>query len=165
MEFPKDKAKHYPGFTLYPFFHKTGLMPWASAAVIDLKKADKLIFLSGTGRNPETDREPQSWDEERAGIGKVVGGIKEQGLAAYTRIKEVLEGLGARLEDVAFRTTYLPHRDDWWDMFQTVREFTSKNCPDMTENFRAGTLMKEVQLDLPDMRVQIDVLAVTGKKK
>jgi hypothetical protein len=50
-------------------------MPWAAAAVLDMSKVGRLIFLSNqTGRDPETDREPLNWKEERAGAGRLVDG-------------------------------------------------------------------------------------------
>ncbi len=66
-----EEAKTYPGFTLYPHYH-TEKMPWAAAAVIPIEKVEKIIWLAVTGRDPETDREPRNWEEERAGVGKWV---------------------------------------------------------------------------------------------
>ena len=84
--FDPTQKKEYPGFTNYPFFHRSGKMPWAAAAVLDMSKIDKLIFCSGqTGRDPETDREPLDWDEERARVGRLVGpGVTEQTIACWT---------------------------------------------------------------------------------
>ena len=49
--FDINTGREYAGFTLYPFFHRSGKMSWASAAVLDMKRVDKLIYLSGqTGR-------------------------------------------------------------------------------------------------------------------
>src|SRR4051794_17243178 len=100
--FDASKAAHRPGFTTYPFHHATGPMPWGAGSVLELSKIDKLIFLSGeTGRNPDTDREPQSWEEMRAGVGHCIpGGIQAQTLATWTRIKESLDGMGASIEDI-----------------------------------------------------------------
>ncbi|MBI2848531.1 MAG: hypothetical protein HYX88_00160 [Chloroflexi bacterium] len=165
MEFPKEKAKHYPGFTLHPFFHKKEQMPWAAAAEVPLEKAERIIYLSGeTGRDPETDREPMSWQESRAGVGRVLGDIKEQTLGAWTRIKEILEGLDARLEDIAVIHYFLVKRDDWWDCKEATQNFFRKNCPDLIENPRVSTILKDIGLDLPEMRIEIEVIAVTGKK-
>jgi len=155
----------YPGFTLYPFYHRSGKMPWAAAIELRLDKVDRIIWLSGhTGRDPETDREPRNWEEERKGVGRVVGGIKEQTLAAWTRIKEILDGLGASLEDIFQIYYYLVNRDDAWDMFEATESFFAEHCPDLNENPRAGVLLKGIQLDLPDMLIEIEVAAATGKK-
>ncbi len=165
MEFPKDKAKQYPAFTLYPFFHKAEQMPWASAAVVPIAKLENLIFLSGqTGRDPETDRRPMSWQEHRAGVGKVVGGIKEQTLATWTRIKETLDGLDARMEDIIFIRYYLVDPDDYWDMWDATYQFFRENCPDLQENPRASTLIKGIKLAIAPMLVEIEVVAATAKK-
>lgn len=163
--FDKEAGKQYPAFRVYPFFHHQEKMPWASASVVELSKCDKLIFLSGeTGRDPEKDRQPKNWEEERRGVGVVVGGIKEQTRSAWMRIKEIIEGLGARLEDIVFIRYYLVDRDDWWDMFETSDRFFKEFCPDLSENPRASTLLKGIKLDLPDMRIEIEVIAATPKK-
>ena len=163
--FDKNAGKQYPGFTLYPFFHKQERMPWASAVVIPLSKVENLIWLSGaTGRDPERDREPRNWEEERRGVGVVVGGIKEQTRAVWMRIKEILEGLGASLENIVFIHYYLVNRDDWWDMWETTHEFFREYCPDLAENPRAATLLKGIKLDLPDMLIEIEVVAATPKR-
>src|SRR3990172_10399779 len=128
-------GREYPAFTLYPFFHKSGPMPWAAASVVDMGKVDKLIYLSGeTGRDPETDRRPLSWEEERAGVGRVVGpGVKEQTIASWQRIKETLEGLGARLEDIIFIRYFLVYRDDYWDMFDATYTFFREHARDLED--------------------------------
>ena len=161
----KEEAKQYPGFTLYPFYHKSEKMPWAAAIEVKLDKVDRIIWLSGhTGRNPETDREPRNWNEERKGVGKVVGGIKEQTMAAWMRIKEILEGLGGRLEDIYWVQFYLVNRNDSWDMLETTSSFFEQYCPDLKENPRAGVLLKGIELNLPDMLIEIEVAAAIGKK-
>ncbi len=159
------EGKRYPGFTLYPFYHKSGKMPWASAAVIPIDKVENIIWLSGhAGRDPETDREPRDWVEGRAGVGKVVGGIKEQTIATWTRIKEILEGLGASLEDIFQVHYFLVNRDDKWDMLEATEGFFEENCPDLVENQRTGVLLEGIELDLPEMLIEIEVTAATAKK-
>jgi enamine deaminase RidA (YjgF/YER057c/UK114 family) len=49
-------------------------------------------------------------------------------------------------------------------MWQAQDEFLKKHCPDLVENPRAATLLKDIKLDLPDMRIEIEVVAVTTKK-
>lgn len=164
-EYCRSAPKEYPGFMLYPFHHKLERMPWAAASVIDMSKVGKMVWLSGaTGRDPETDKEPRNWEEERKGVGKVVGGIKEQTIAAWTRIKEILAELGAKLEDITIIHYYLVNRDDWWDMWEAQDKFLKEHCPDLAENPRAGTLLKDVKLDLPDMLIEIEVVAVTARE-
>jgi len=158
-------AKEYPGFKLYPFFHRTGRMPWASAAVLDMQRVGKLIYLSGqTGRNPETDRVPASLKEQESGVGTVVGpGVQEQTVACWQRIKESLDGLGATLDDILFIHYYLARRDDLWKMKDATGAFFKQYAPDLIENPRAGTLLIDVGLALPTMLIEIEVVAATGK--
>ena len=163
-EYCKTPPKEYPAYTLYPFYHKMERMPWAAATVIDMSKVKKMVWLSGaTGRDPDTDREPRNWEEERKGVGKVVGGVGEQTVAVWTRIKEILDEVGARLEDIVFVHYYLVDRDDWWDMWKAQDEFFRTHCPDLAENPRAATLLKGIKLDLPDMRIEIEVVAIINK--
>jgi len=105
-----------------------------------------------------------NWEEERRGVGKVVGGIKEQTIAAWTRIKEILDEVGAKLEDIVFIRYYLANRDDSWDWWEAQQEFFKEHCPDLAENPRAATLLKDIKLDLPDMLIEVEVVAVTKKK-
>lgn len=159
------KGVQRPGWTSYPFFHRSGPMPWAAASVLDLDKIDKLIYLSGqTGRDPETDRAPRNWQEQRAGVGRCVGGIKEQTIAAWTRIKETLDGLGADLADIVVVNYFLVNRDDSWDMLETTYAFFKGHAPDLYENMRAGVLLKGIELALPDMLIEIQCIAVIPKK-
>lgn len=162
--FDKSVGREYPAFTLYPYFHRAGKMPWAAAAVVDMTKTKRLIFLSGqTGRDPLTDRRPNTWEEEHAGVGKVVGGIREQTTACWSRIKETLEELDARLEDIIFIKYYLVHRDDYWDLFDATNAFFKAHAPDLGQNIRASTLLRGVGLALPDMRVEIEVIAAVAQ--
>jgi enamine deaminase RidA (YjgF/YER057c/UK114 family) len=164
--FDKSLAREYPAFTLYPFLHKSGPMPWAAAAVLDMSKVDKLIYCSGqTGRDPETDRRPNSWEEERAGVGKVVGpGVKEQTTACWTRIKETFDGLGVPMDSIFFITYYIVNPDDYWDMHEATRAFWKEHCPDLLEHTRADTLIRGVGLALRKMLIEIEVIAVTAKR-
>lgn len=154
----------YPAYSLFPFYHKAEKMPWAAAVVIDMSKVKKMVWLSGaTGRDPETDREPRNWEEERSGVGRVVGGIKEQTTATWTRISEILDQVGARLDDIVFVHYYLVDRDDWWDMWKAQDEFFRAHCPDLADNPRAATLLKDIKLDLRDMKIEIEVVALINE--
>ncbi len=96
-------------------------------------------------------------------MGKVAGGIKEQSTACWMRIKETLEGLGASLEDIFHIRYFLVNRNDNWDMWEATEKFWAEHCPDLGRNYREGVLLKGVQLDLPDMLIEIEVAAATGK--
>ena len=163
--FDPASGREYPGFTLYPFFHRSGPMPWAAAAVLDIGKLDKLVLLSGqTGRDPETDRRPRNREEEEAGVGTVVGpGIAEQTTASWQRIKETLDGLSMRLEDIVFIRYFLVDREDYWGMWEATQAFFAQHAPDLIKNARAATLLRQVELALPAMRVEIEVVAAKAK--
>ena len=161
----KSDYKQYPAFRLYPFRHKLEKMPWGAASVVDWDKVENLIFCAGeTGRDPEKDRQPKTWEEERAGVGVVVGGIKEQTVAVWERLKEVLEAAGATLEDIIYIRRFLINREDWFDCREAEQKWFEEHCPDLLENPRPGTLLKGIKLDLPDMLIEIDVIAATAKK-
>jgi enamine deaminase RidA (YjgF/YER057c/UK114 family) len=164
--FDITKGVARPGWTTYPFFHRSGPMPWAAASVLELSKIDKLIYLSGqTGRDPETDREPMNWQEMRSGVGHCVpGGIKAQTTACWTRIRETLDGLGADLADIAVVNYFLVNGDDAFDMLETTYAFFREHAPDLHEHQRAGVLLKGIELDLPDMLIEIQCIAVIPKK-
>ncbi|MFH1651970.1 MAG: RidA family protein, partial [Chloroflexota bacterium] len=122
-------------------------------------------WLSGqTGRNPLTDREPRNPEEMRSGVGNVVGGIREQTTACWTRIKEILGGVGAKLEDIYWVNFFLVNRDDHFDMMQATDDFFQKYAPDLAAHPRAGVLLKDVGLDLPDMLIEIEVAAAVAKQ-
>ena len=164
--FDPNDFKRYPAFTLCPFYHKAEKMRWASACVVHLADTKNLIFCSGeTGRDPETDRQPRNFDEERARVGVVFEGIKAQTKGSWMRIKEILEGMDSCLEDIIFVRQYLANRNDWWEMREATKEFFLEHAPDLWENRRAGTLLKDIKLDLPEMLVEIEVIAAQPKQR
>ncbi len=160
------EAKRYPAFTIYPFYHKSGAMPWAASVAMHLDNIKDIIWCGGhTGRDPETDKALASMEEERAGVGKVVGGIKEQTVATLTRIKESLEGAGGKVEDIVLKHLFLKRREDWYDAMDAMHEWYKENCPDLAETARAGVLIREIELDLPDMLIEIEVMAAVPKNR
>ena len=85
-------------------------------------------------------------------------------LLSIEAVKEILEGLGASLEDIFQIYYYLVNREDTWDMWEATEKFWTAYCPDLGQNFRAGVFLKGIQLDLPDMLIEIEVTAAKGKK-
>lgn len=161
----KSKFKQYPAFKIYEYNHKLERMPWGAAAAVQMDKVENLVFCAGaTGRDPENDREPNNWEEERRGVGIVVGGIKEQTVKIWEVLRDELEVSGAKLEDIIYIRRFLVNKDDWWDFRDTERKWWKENCPDLLENPRPGTLLKGITLDLPKMLIEIDVVAATAKK-
>jgi hypothetical protein len=49
-------------------------------------------------------------------------------------------------------------------MFAATESFFAEHCPDLNENPRAGVIIKGIELDLPRMRIEIEVTAAVGKK-
>ena len=90
------------------------------------------------------------------------GRIREQTTACWERIKETLDELNARLEDIIFIHYFLVHRDDYWDLFDATNAFWMAHAPDLAENIRACTLLRGVGLALPDMRIEIEVIAASA---
>ena len=41
------EAKRYPAFTVFPFYHESGCMPWAAAVTIHMDNFKDIIFLVG----------------------------------------------------------------------------------------------------------------------
>lgn len=68
------------------------------------------------------------------------------------------------MEDIFQIYYYLVDRNDNWDMFDATESFFAEHCPDLNENPRAGVLLKGIQLDLPAMRIEIEVAVAVGKK-
>jgi len=75
-----------------------------------------ILFLAGsTGRDPLLDAPCLTPEEERAGKGKVVEGIKEQTRATLMEIKNSLEIMGASLKNIVFFRYFIPRREDVFD--------------------------------------------------
>lgn len=154
----KERKVEYEWGTLWPHYHR-GKMGWATG--FRTKGDVDILFLSGsTGRDPFEDAAVVTPEDEKAGKGKVVGGIREQTRQALTDIKNNLEMMGASLKHIIMFRFYLTRRDDffeWWD--ETYRFFIDFE-PDLLKNPRPSTYLTEVGLGLPDMLVEIEAWAV-----
>ena len=96
LELQRQEKVEYDWGTLWPHYHKEK-MNWATG--FRTKGDVDILFLSGsTGRDPFEDGPCRTPDEERAGKGKVVGGIKEQTRQTLEDIKNSLELMGATLK-------------------------------------------------------------------
>jgi len=160
----EEKGKvEYEWGTLWPHYHKEK-MNWATG--FRTKGDVDIIFLSGsTGRDPFEDAPCRTPEEERAGKGKVVGGIKEQTRQALEDIKNNLEMTGASLKNIVMFRYYLRRREDVFDMRDEMYRFFKEFEPDLFEHPRPATLLRDVGIDLPDMRVEIEAWAVVPRKK
>ena len=125
-----------------------------------------ILFLSGsTGRDPFEDAPCRTPDEERAGRGKVVGGIKEQTRQVFDDIKNNLETMDASLKNIVMFRYYLKRREDVYDMRDEMYAFFEEHEPDLRQHPRPATLLRGVGIDLPDMLVEIEAWAVVPRKK
>ena len=102
---------------------------------------------------------------ERAGRGKVVGGIKEQTRQVFDDIKNNLETMGGSLKNIVMFRYYLKRREDVFDMRDEMYSFFEEHEPDLREHPRPATLLRGVGIDLPDMLIEIEAWAVVPREK
>lgn len=153
----------YEWGTLWPHYHKEK-MNWATG--FRTKGDVDILFLSGsTGRDPFEDAPCRTPDEERAGKGKVVGGIREQTRQALMDIKNNLEMMGASLKNIVMLRFFVTRREDVFDFRDEMYRFWEEFEPDLLEHPRPDTLLRGVGIDLLDMRVEIEAWAVVPRKK
>jgi enamine deaminase RidA (YjgF/YER057c/UK114 family) len=163
LERQKQEKVEYDWGTLWPHYHKER-MNWATG--FRTKGDVDILFLSGsTGRDPFEDAPCRTPDEERAGRGKVVGGIKEQTRQTLEDIKNSLELMGATLKNIVMFRYFLKRREDVFDMRDEMYKFFEDNEPDLRAHPRPATLIRGVGIDLPDMLVEIEAWAVVPRKK
>ena len=163
FEQQQQEKVEYDWGTLWPKYHKEK-MNWATG--FRTKGDVDILFLSGsTGRDPFEDGPCRTPDEERAGKGKVVGGIKEQTRQTLEDIKVSLEQMGATLKHIVMFRYFLKRREDVFDMRDEMYRFFEENEPDLRAHPRPATLIRGVGIDLPDMLVEIEAWAVVPRKK
>ena len=163
LELQNTGKVEYEWGTLWPHYHKEK-MNWATG--FRTKGDVDILFLSGsTGRDPFQDAPCRTPDQERAGRGKVVGGIKEQTRQALEDIKNNLEMMGATLKNIVMFRYFLTRRDDVFDMRDEMYKFFDENEPDLREHPRPATLLRGVGIDLPDMLIEIEAWAVVPRTK
>ena len=166
---PEERARResqkveYEWGTLWPQVHNEK-MNWGKG--FRTKGDVDILFLGGsTGRDPLQDGPCRTPEEERAGKGKVVGGIKEQTRATLMEIKNSVEIMGGTLKNIVFFRYFLRRREDVFDMRDEMYRFFKEFEPDLFEHPRPATLLRDVGIDLPDMRVEIEAWAVVPRKK
>jgi len=163
IERQKAEKVEYEWGTLWPHYHKEK-MNWATG--FRTKGDVDILFMSGfTGRDPFEDAPCRTPEEERAGKGKVVGGIKEQTRQALEDIKNGLEMMGASLKNIVMFRYYLPRREDVFDMRDEMYRFFEEYEPDLRAHPRPATLLRGVGIDLADMRIEIEAWAVVPRMK
>lgn len=163
MERERNEKVEYDHGTLWPHYHKER-MNWATG--FRTRGDVDILFLSGsTGRDPFEDAPCRTPDEERAGRGKVVGGIKEQTRQVFDDIKNNLETMGGSLKNIVMFRYYLKRREDVFDMRDEMYAFFEEHEPDLREHPRPATLLRGVGIDLPDMLIEIEAWAVVPREK
>src|SRR4029077_15284397 len=163
LELQKQEKVEYEWGTLWPHYHKEK-MNWATG--FRTKGDVDILFLSGsTGRDPFEDGPCRTPDEERAGKGKVVGGIKEQTRQTLEDIKNSIELMGATLKHIVMFRYFLKRREDVFDMRDEMYKFFEQNEPDLRAHPRPATLIRGVGIDLPDMLIEIEAWAAVPRKK
>lgn len=162
LELQRKGRVDYEWGSLWPHYHSVR-MNWASG--FRTRGDIDLIFLSGaTGRDPFEDAPNQSAAEEAAGRGKVIGPTaREQTYQCLDDIMNSLEMMGAKLKNIVMFHFYLKRREDVFEMREALREFFEEHEPDLLDNPRPGSMLRGVGLDLPDMLVEIEALAVAPR--
>lgn len=161
IELQTEGKVEYDWGTLWPHYHKEK-MNWATG--FRTKGDVDILFLSGsTGRDPFEDAPNRTPDEESAGRGKVVGGIKEQTRQCLVDIRDNLEMMGASLKNIVMFRYFLTRREDVFDMRDEMYSFFEEHEPDLREHPRPATLLRGVGIDLPDMLIEIEAWAVVPR--
>lgn len=102
-------------------------------------KAGNLLFISGQVTTPEA------------------RDIKEQTIAAFEKIKKVLDAAGATISNLVKVTVFLKNISDFKEMNQAYREFFEQNG--VSEKFPARSTV-EASCPLPYGLIEIDAIAV-----
>lgn len=111
------------------------LMGYAKGVVAE----GRFAFLSGvTGRGPT---------------------MGDQAESCWVTIKERLEALGGRVENIVQRMTFVTSVEEWRAEGQArQRAWLEANCPSLIKDPPAGTLIGCVALAQPDLKVEIQVV-------
>lgn len=119
----------------FPLVIDGQLMGFAKGVVAE----GRFAFLSGvTGRGPT---------------------MGDQAESCWTTIKERLEALGGRLENIVQRMTFVTSVEEWRAEGQArQRAWFEANCPSLIQSPPAGTLIGCVALAQPDLKVEIQVI-------
>ncbi|HZT07003.1 MAG TPA: Rid family hydrolase [Chloroflexota bacterium] len=85
--------------------------------------------------------------------------IGDQAEDCWNTIKERVESLGGRVENIVQRMTFVTSIADWQaEGGPRQRAWLQKNCPSLIENPPAGTLIGCVGLAQPEYKVEIQVV-------
>jgi enamine deaminase RidA (YjgF/YER057c/UK114 family) len=128
----------------FPLFHAGDRAVWGKGCVA----RGTFAFLSGTeGIDPQT-----------LIVRNTMG---EQIELAWEKINERLQEMGTSVENIVQKMTLVTDMDEWFRhgvWYQT--RWLRRNCPKLLEEEPAGTLLQVSRLALPEMKVEIQVIAV-----
>lgn len=128
----------------FPLYHAGERAMWGKGCVA----RGTFAFLSGTeGIDPDT-----------LIVRSTMG---EQVEMAWNKIKERLEEMGTSCENIVQKMTLVTDMDEWFrhGMWYQNR-WLHRHCPKLLEEEPAGTLLEVARLALPEMQVEIQVIAV-----
>jgi enamine deaminase RidA (YjgF/YER057c/UK114 family) len=127
-----------------PAYHGGGRMLWGKGAIA----RGTFVFLSGaTGRDHKTDLCPPS--------------MGEQVEKCWDEIKENLEEAGTSLQNIVQRMRYVTDMNEWFRHgFLFESRWMQKHCPELIEEEPGSALIGVSALALPEMKVEIQVIAV-----
>lgn len=110
------------------------------------------VFLSGSeARDPETDI--------------CTGTMGEQIEMTWDKIKQRLEEFGTSCENIVQKMTFVTDMDEFFRHGRWYQQrWLAKNAPKLLEEEPAATLLGVPRLALPEMKVEIQVIAVIPDK-
>ena len=129
----------------FPLHHSGGFRAlWGKGCVA----RGTFAFLSGT----------EGIDAETLKVHATMGAQVD---LAWEKIKARLEEMGTSCENIVQKMTFVTDMDEWsrhavWYQLRWLQ----KNCPKLLEEEPAGTLLGVPRLALPEMMVEIQVIAV-----
>ncbi len=129
----------------FPLYHSGGYRAmWGKGCVAH----GTFAFLSGTeGIDPESL--------------KVLPTMGDQVVMAWDKIKERLEEMGTSCDNIVQKITFVTDMDEWFRHgIWYQNRWLQSNSPKVLEEEPAGTLLQVSRLALPEMKVEIQVIAV-----
>jgi 2-iminobutanoate/2-iminopropanoate deaminase len=127
----------------YPLIYAGKKQPYARSVVVG-----DLVFISGmSGRAIET--------------GEISSdNLADQMREALDKIRAALTEVGTSMDNIVKTTIYLKNMDDYNSMRQIEKEYWQKYAPRLIEEPPASTFLQPASLVRPDIRIEIDVIAV-----
>jgi 2-iminobutanoate/2-iminopropanoate deaminase len=127
----------------YPLIYAGKKQQFARSVVVG-----DMVYLSGfSGRALDT--------------GKVTSeNMADQMKIAMDKIRAALTEAGTSMDNIVKTTIYLKHLEDYTLMRQTEKEYWQKYAPRLLEEPPASTFVQPLSLALPEILIEIEVIAV-----